>query len=279
MTKKSPKTEKNTEKAENNISESQSKAGQRVAWITGGSTGIGAALALRMAAHNWAVAITSRSKDALEKVAEQSQGKLGTIHVFPGDITKLEDMNDVVQNIENTCGPIDTAILNAGTYKPDTIDNFTAENFKNHTDINLNGTANCIEPLLKTMRARQSGHIAIVASVAGYRGLPRSLSYGPTKAALINMAEALAIECLDQGIKVQVINPGFVETPLTAQNDFDMPFIISPEKAAQYIEDGLHSNQFAIEFPWSMVTMLKSLGKLPAHLYFKAVKKATKGKI
>ena len=199
----------------------------------------------------------------------------GSLHAYPLDVTNAKDCVNVIQKIEKELGPIDRAVLNAGTYKPDTLKTFTAENFRHHTEINLNGTANSLEPLVQSMRDRKSGHIAIVASVAGYRGLPRSLSYGPSKAALINLAEALAIETLDMNIKIQVINPGFVETPLTEQNDFEMPFIIKADKAAQYIEEGLESSKFAIEFPWQMVSMLRSIGKLPARLYFKAVKKAT----
>lgn len=264
-----------SENAQANSKTHKPKAGQRVVWITGSSSGIGAALAKRMARHNWAVAVTARSEDKLKELEKEAADMTGSIHAFPGDITKPEKMTQCVKKIEDKLGPLNMAVLNAGTYKPDTAENFTAENFRHHTEINLNGTANCIEPLIKTMTERKSGHIAIVASVAGYRGLPRSLSYGPTKAALINMAEALAIETMDKGIKVQVINPGFVETPLTEQNKFEMPFIMTPEDAAEQIEDGLYSNKFSIDFPWQMVSMLSTAGKLPAPLYFKAVKKAT----
>ncbi len=247
-------------------------------WITGASSGIGADLALKLAGQHKTVCVTARSHEKLQDLAEKAKGLNGKIVPFPGNVLSLEDMGAIVEKIEKEIGELDLAILNAGTYKPDTAVNFTAENFHNHVSVNLQGTANCLEPVLKRFIERKKGHIALVASVAGYRGLPRSLSYGPTKAALINMAEALAIECLDKGIKVQVINPGFVKTPLTAQNDFEMPFIISSEAAADYICKGLMGNNFEISFPWKMKTLLKLLGKLPDRLYFKAVKNATAGK-
>ena len=247
----------------------------KVAWITGASSGIGASLAKRLARHGWNVAITARSEDKLAALEKEAEDLKGSINGFAGDVTKPDEISKLYSKIEKDLGQVTMGVLNAGTYKPDTLENFSAENFRKHTEINMNGTANCLEPMVHAMKDRKSGHIAIVASVAGYRGLPRSLSYGPTKAGLINLAEALAIEGLDYNLKVQVINPGFVETPLTEQNDFKMPFIISPEKAAEYIEDGLQSNKFAIEFPWQMVSMLKSVGGLPGHCYFRAVKKAT----
>lgn len=246
-----------------------------VIWITGASSGIGAELARLYAQKGWQVALSARSKDKMEELAKQLDGYHGQGHVFPCDVTDALAVADTVAQIEKDIGPINLAVLNAGTYVPDTARSFTVDNFQLHTRVNMEGTANCVAPLLKVMKERKSGHIAIVASVAGYRGLPRSLSYGPSKAGLINFAEALAIEGQSFNIKVQVINPGFVETPLTAQNDFDMPFIISAEKAARHIEQGLESAKFAIEFPWQMVLMLKTLGLFPARLYFKLVSKAT----
>lgn len=246
-----------------------------ITWITGGSSGIGKSLALKLAAKGEKVAVTARSKDKLADLESQAESLSGSIHAYPGDVTDADKMQEIVKEIEQTIGPIGKAILNAGTYVPDTIDDFTPDNFEHHCRINLIGTANAFAPLIPKMRQRQAGHIAFVASVAGYRGLPRSLSYGPTKAALINMAEALAIETLDEGIKVQVINPGFVETPLTEQNDFDMPFLITSEQAADYILKGLETARFEIGFPWQMVTLLKTIGKLPARWYFRVVKKTT----
>lgn len=246
---------------------------KKVAWVTGASSGIGATTAIKLAQDGYSVAVSARSLDKLEIVAKEHEN----IHSYSLDVTDKEACAKTVQMIQNDLGSLDLVLLNAGTYKPDTLNNFDADTFKNHFDINVIGVGNCIDPVLKSMRGKGQGHIAIVASVAGYRGLPRSLSYGPTKAALINMAEALAIECLDTDIKVQVICPGFVRTPLTDQNDFKMPMLMEVEDAANKLIEGLKSNRFEITFPWAFAFMLKILGMLPNKTYFKAVKKGTAG--
>ncbi len=246
---------------------------QKTAWITGASSGIGAAAAKRLAADGWRVAITARSEDKLNALAAEND----LLKAYAGDVTDLAQMKDIVRRIELDLGHIDLVILNAGTYKHDVMSAFSAENFAHHLDINLQGVANGLEAVLPPMLERQSGHIALVASVAGYRGLPRSLSYGATKAALINMAEALAIEMLDKGIKVQVINPGFIKTPLTDKNDFPMPMLMDVDEAADKLVKGLSSNKFEITFPWAFAFLLKLAGLLPDKLYFRLVKKATAG--
>lgn len=251
---------------------------QKIIWITGASSGIGAETALQMAKSGWRVAATARSLDKLEALAEQAASYDGAIIPYAGDVTDLKAMSAIADAIEVEQGIIDIALLNAGTYFPDTDESFTADSFKKTFDVNVNGMANCVEPLLKKFRVRRAGHIAIVASVAGYRGLPRSLSYGATKAALINFAEALYIESKDAGIKVQVINPGFVKTPLTDTNDFEMPMLMPVEDAAKALIKGIHSNKFEITFPWQFALILKTIGLLPNKLYLNLIGKITAGK-
>jgi short-subunit dehydrogenase len=222
------------------------------------------------------VIATARSLDKLQDLSDQSKTLPGEIIAIQGDVTDLGAMKNIVHEIEQKYGGLDMAILNAGTYIADPITEFTAENFKNQVDLNLSGTANCLEAILPSMIKRGAGHIALVASVAGYRGLPRSLSYGPTKAALINMAEALAIEGRDHNIKVQVINPGFVKTPLTDKNKFPMPFLISADEAAEHIAKGLQSRRFEITFPFVFAALLKIIGLLPADLYIPLTRSGTK---
>lgn len=252
---------------------------QNIAWITGASSGIGEAVALRLAKDGWHVAITARRKEKLEEIANTAKNAAGKIYPYAGDVTDEKAMQTLASKIKKDLGGINLVILNAGTYKPDPVEQFTAENFKMHTEINLNGTANTLAAILPDMLERQSGHIAIVASIAGYRGLPLSLSYGPTKAALINMAEALSIDCMDKGIKVQVVNPGFIKTPLTDKNDFHMPMLMDVDKAADKFVEGLSKNKFEITFPWLFCFLTKMTGwMLPDWLYFKLIKKATAGR-
>lgn len=239
----------------------------KIVWITGASTGIGAATALRMAQQGYTVAATARSADKLEALADNLSAFKGKIFPYPGDVTEEAGIAELVDRIEKDLGPIDIALLNAGSFFPDAADQFAAASCRKTFALNVQGVANCLEPLLKKFIPRKSGHIAIVASVAGFRGLPRSLSYGPSKAALINMAEALYIECKPLGIKVQVVNPGFVRTPLTDQNDFPMPMMMEVSDAAEALARGLESNRFEITFPWMFVMIVKSIGLLPNKAY------------
>lgn len=236
-------------------------------WITGASSGIGAETAKQMAMQGWHILVTARSEDKLKALSEEVKGEKGSITPYPGDVTKPKKIIELFKRIEEEQGDIDLVLLNAGTYIPQQSEDFEASAFKKTFDINVNGVANCLEPVLKKFIARKKGHIAIVASVAGFRGLPKSLAYGPTKAALINMAEALYMECKPHNVKVQVINPGFVKTPLTDKNDFEMPMLMPVKDAAAALIRGLESNQFEIVFPWLFVYLVKLVGLLPNKLY------------
>lgn len=248
---------------------------KKIAWVTGASTGIGAETALCLARAGWRVAVTARSAEKLEALAKTSG-----ITAFPGDITDAAGMAACVTAIEKEIGPIDLALLNAGTYYPDTLENFSIDQFKKQYEVNVFGTVNCLGPVLEKFKSRNKGHLAIVASIAGYRGLPRSISYGSSKAALINMTEALAAECAGTGIKVQIINPGFIKTPLTDKNDFYMPMLMDADKAAAALVRGLNSDRLEIIFPVSFALITKIMGKiLPGRLYIKTVSSMKKGKL
>jgi short-subunit dehydrogenase len=249
---------------------------RKIAWVTGASTGIGAATTKRLVQDGWTVIATARSQDKLNALVEECGRLPGIVMAYEGDVTDLARMKEIVTQVEKSIGTIYLALLNAGTYKADPLPTFTAANFSEQMSVNLIGVANCVEALRDSMIANRAGHIAIVASVAGYRGLPRSLSYGPTKAALINMAEALAIEGREFNIKVQVVNPGFIRTPLTDKNDFPMPFLMDVDKAADSLVKGLASSRFEITFPLIFSMLLKFIGLLPPRLYQKVVGSSTK---
>jgi len=180
-----------------------------------------------------------------------------------------------VTDIEQKLGPIDQAILNAGTYTETPIDNFDPEIVERTMMVNVVGVANAVAPLMKTMRARRSGRIAIMASVAGYRGLPRAAAYCGSKAALIAMAQSLKAELDSEGVTMQVICPGFVKTPLTEQNSFDMPYLMDVDDAVARVMAGLETDTFEIAFPKRFAWQLKMMQKLPDALYFPMIKKAT----
>ena len=245
-------------------------------WITGASSEIGAALALRLAQDGHEVAASARSADRLARLGDQARDAAGRIHVYPLDVTDRSAAALVLAEIEDALGPVDTAVLAAGTHHPVSARDFKAADLARLTEVNLIGTANCLEPLLRTMIARRRGRIAIVSSVAGYRGLPTSAYYGATKAALINLAEALKFDLDRHGVKMQLIDPGFVKTPLTDKNEFAMPFRILPEEAAARIAKGLWSTRFEITFPRRFTYILKLARCLPYRLYFPLVAWATR---
>ena len=244
-----------------------------VIWITGASSGIGRALALRLARDGHLVAASARSHDELARLEADAQP--GSIRAYRLDVREPEAVSHTLGAIERDLGPVDLAVLAAGTHQPVSAEDFRAADLANLVGINLIGTANCLESLIKTMTGRGCGRIAIVSSVAGYRGLPTSAYYGATKAALINLAEALKFDLDRLGVTIQLIDPGFVKTPLTDRNTFKMPFLISPEQAAEAISRGLTSKAFEITFPKRFTYMLKILRCLPYRLYFPLVARAT----
>lgn len=242
-------------------------------WILGASQGIGEALALHAARAGATVAISARSAEKLDAVAAKAPA--GRIHPFPCDATDIDSLRHAVADIEAKLGGIATAVLNAGTHKETPVDDFHGADVERIFDLNVMGTVKALEVLMPRMVARGSGRLALVASVAGYRGLPRAAAYCGSKAAVIAMAESLKAELDGRGVTVQVICPGFVRTPLTDRNDFKMPYLMEPEDAARAIWDGLRGDRFEIAFPRPFVLQLKALRALPPRAYFPLIRKMT----
>ena len=234
------------------------------AWVTGAGKGIGYALALALAHQGWRVAVSARTLGDLEKLVAAAPA--GTIKAYPLDVCDAAATTATIDRIETDLGPIALSILNAGTHVPTPLADFKTTTLQHLVDVNLMGTAHGLAALLG--RARAGDQIAVVASLAGYRGLPGAGAYGATKAALINLTEALKPEADLAGIKLRLINPGFVETPLTAKNTFPMPFLIPVDVATKFIIDGLAGEQFEIAFPRRFTWIMKLLRMLPDSLYF-----------
>ncbi|OLP45383.1 oxidoreductase [Rhizobium oryziradicis] len=247
-----------------------SSSNSRVAWITGASSGIGRALALKLARDGYRVAVSARNADELQALALESGG---VIQAFPLDVTDRDAVHRVMSEIEAALGPIDMAVFSAGTYVRESISNFNADQFRTMIELNLMGTAYCLETIMPLMVARGKGRIGLLGSVSGYTGLPGGGVYGATKSALITLAEALHPGLAKKGVTLSIINPGFVKTPLTDKNDFPMPFIVTAEEAADHIAKGMAAGKFEIAFSWKMVLLLKSLRLLPYPLYFRLTEK------
>ncbi|MEK9725854.1 MAG: SDR family NAD(P)-dependent oxidoreductase [Rhodospirillaceae bacterium] len=247
----------------------------RTAWITGAGKGLGRALALRLARDGWVVAASARTAADLRTLAAEAPE--GRVRAFPLDITDPEATAATVAAIEAEIGPIDLALLNAGTHIPVSLSDFSAASFRKLLETNVMGTVHGLDALLPGFTARGAGRIAVVASLVGYRGLPTSAAYGASKAALINMCEALRPELAAAGIILMLINPGFVATPLTDRNEFPMPFLISAEAAAEAIVRGLARDSFEIAFPWRFALIMKILRMLPDRLYFTLTRRMIDG--
>lgn len=245
--------------------------GDGVAWVTGASSGIGREVALELARRGFKVAATARRADELQSLASGAK----TILAYPGDITDPHSMARLVEEIEDSMGPIALAFLNAGVYFPDERDGFSAKTVWRTFEVNVGGTVNCLDPLIGSMTRRGRGQIAITSSLAGYGGIPGSTGYGATKAALIVMAEALRLTYEECGLTVQIVNPGFVRTPIIGHVDFDMPFLMEPEKAARVICDGFARAGFEITFPRRLAYAFKFATLLPYPWFFQVMRRAT----
>ena len=241
-------------------------------WIIGASYGIGAALAERLALDGKQVWASARSRDKLEALAAKHAGRM---HALPLDVTDKATVAAALAEIEAAGGPPDIVVLNAGSHHPVPAKDFKADDLRKLMELNVMGVANGIEVVLPGMLERDAGRLAVVASVAGYAGLPTSAYYGCTKGGLINMVESLAFDLRKTGVKLQLINPGFVKTPLTDKNDFEMPFLVTAEYAAEVIAKGLASDKFEIAFPTTFVLILKFLRMLPYRLYFPLIGRST----
>ncbi len=236
-------------------------------WITGASSGIGRAMVQQLVDQGSCVAASARRPSA--------SSQTGLSFDFPLDVTNPSAVQTGLAEIEEHMGPVDLAVLGAGTYNPVDPLHFDATEFHRMMEVNYGGVVNCLAAVLPRMIARRSGHVAFIASVAGYGGLPKAAAYGPTKAALINLAESLNTELPQHGIKVSVINPGFVETPMTSQNKFPMPFLMKPEAAAKKALAGLARGKFEVAFPAPFARSLKLINLLPYWLYFPLIRKIT----
>jgi short-subunit dehydrogenase len=221
-------------------------------------------VAERLARRGAKVAASARSANKLAALAAANPN----ITAYPLDVTDAAAAKNVHAAIVAAQGPLDLVFLNAGIWQPMGASNYRAEVAQESMRVNYFGIVNALEPVIPAMVARGRGHIALMGSVASYRGLPRGAAYGPSKAAVATLAEALAPDLARKGVRVSVINPGYVATPMTAPNDFPMPYIVSVETAVDRIVRGLERGSFEIAFPWQTVAILKLARILPYPLYF-----------
>ncbi|MBK1697572.1 SDR family NAD(P)-dependent oxidoreductase [Rhodovibrio salinarum] len=242
---------------------------QGIAWITGASSGIGRGLAMQLASEGWQVCASARRQGELDKMAEEARDMAGAVVPVPLDVTDAKAVREAVEDIEREYGAIALTVLTAGTHQPISARAFDAGAVQKLLNLNVMGQAYPLEALLPRLIDRGAGRIAVVASVAGYRGLPTAAGYGASKAGVINMCESLRPELAGTGVTLQLVNPGFVRTPLTDQNDFNMPMLMELEDAVASFRRQLDSDKFEIVFPWRFAMIMKLLRILPYAVLFK----------
>ena len=242
-------------------------------WITGGSTGIGKALAIKFANEGWNVAISARRESLLKEIVENHQN----ISSFPLDVTDKSKCHEVFKDIINKYENIDICFFSTGTWDPKKEKDIDVDQIENVFKVNFFGTLNSIKSVEKYFKDKKSGTISIVSSIAGYRGLPNSTGYGPSKSALNNLAESLYFDFGRSNVRICLVSPGFIKTPMTDKNDFKMPFLKTAEYAAEKIYDGLVNKKvFEIHFPKSLTILLKIFSFLPSKVYFGLIGRMTK---
>ena len=240
----------------------------RSVWLVGASTGIGEALARALHGLGAKVVVSARKADVLMALCEAHPGMTAK----PLDVTDSAAVERAASEIERGLG-LDVVVFCAGYYKPMRAANWSGEGCRQHWQVNVEGWWNVLDVVLPLLRGRGSGHLCAISSVAGYRALPKALAYGPTKAALSHLMQGLYIDLKAEGIGVSVVSPGFVSTPLTAQNDFKMPALISPDEAAREMIAGWSAGAFEIHFPKRFTWFMKALSYLPWRWYFSLMRR------
>ena len=243
----------------------------RVVWVVGASSGIGHAVACHLAQQGARVVVSARNAQALDAFVEKYPQALAV----PLDVTDVRTFEQAMARITQELGELELVLYCAGYFKALRAQDYDLETMLRHEQVNYVGALNMLHAVLPPMQAQGAGHISFVSSVAGFTGLPQSLGYGPTKAALTHLAEVLYQDLKPAGIHVSIVHPGFVETSLTAQNPFPMPAMQTPEQAATAILNGWSRGRFEIHFPRRFTLVLKLLRLLPYRLYFALVRRGT----
>ncbi|MDX8496838.1 SDR family oxidoreductase [Mesorhizobium sp. VK4C] len=234
-----------------------------VAWITGGSSGLGRALAKDLARQGYAVAVTALPSDPVDTLLVETAQMSGHVKSFPCDVTDEEGMARTAAAIENEMGPIVLAVFNAGNYIATPGEHLVVRDFHRSFAVNYFGIVNGLVPVVDYMRARGRGHVVLVGSVTAYSGWPTTAAYGGTKAAINILAESLKYDFDKMNIRIQVINPGFVDTPLTEKNTLPMPSLMPVQRASRRMVRGIRKGGFEVTFPYHISWPLKLLGLLP----------------
>ena len=240
----------------------------KTVWVVGASSGIGQATAAQLHGLGARVVVSARKAQSLESFVQDHLGS----QALALDVTDAVAVGAAAAHLLAQ-GPLDCVMYCAGHYTAMRADAMDVPDMRRHFEVNHFGALYVLAAVLPAFIKRGSGHISLVGSVAGYRGLPQSLAYGPTKASLINLAETLYLDLHSKGLGVSIINPGFVQTPLTSANKFTMPALLTPAQAASAIVKGWAQGAFEIHFPKRFTLWMQALRVLPYRWFFALAKR------
>lgn len=246
--------------------------------ITGASTGIGEALALELARRGHAVGLVARRAELLAEVAAKIEGAGGKAAFAAADVTRRDELAAAVAELEAKLGPCDLVVANAGSGTPTHAKKNPVAEIEWMIDINIRGVLYALGAVLPGMVERGRGHLAVVSSVAGFRGLPGHAGYSASKAYVTTMLESYRVDLRGLGVACTAIHPGYIDTPLTRKNKFKMPWLMPPERAARIIADGLERRKAEITFPWQMYLLMHFARLVPNWLYDRVVGRAAPGR-
>ncbi|ACT59010.1 SDR family NAD(P)-dependent oxidoreductase [Hirschia baltica] len=243
-------------------------------WIIGASAGLGEALAKLLSADGAILTLSARNEDALEKLANELPSPA---KAAPCDVTDSKSIASAFETVIQN-GDLDGIVFCAGQYAPMTAQTWDVENAASICDVNFTGAIRVLSQYLPYMNKQNSGHIVMIGSLSGFKGIPASSAYGASKAGVMHLAQGLRADLDPDKFKIQLINPGFIKTRLTDKNEFKMPFIMSPDEAAQRTKSAMESNRFQTNYPKRFALIFRLLGLLPNSLYFPIVQKFFKTK-
>lgn len=247
----------------------------RTAWIIGASSGIGCELARELAARGWQVIVSARKAEALASLRRENPDKLLDI---PFDVLDADALTATLDDIAGRTGPVDLLICSAAFWRMGGLADTSPEDFTRTLATNVVAPFTIVKRTLERGILRAGGRVAVLSSVAGFNGLPNAVAYGSSKAALSHMAESLRFDLAALGYHISVVHPGFVATPMTADNPFPMPFIMPADAAARRILAGLERGRFEIAFPRRLVWGLKLIRMLPCALAFPLLQRLTRSR-
>ncbi len=245
----------------------------KVAVITGASSGIGRALAKALAKEGAKVGLVARRRDQLVALADEIQAEGGTVVYAAADVGDRAQVGAAIREVAERLGPVDLLVANAGVGAPTTLEPFNAEAQEKMFRVNVLGVIYAIDAVLPDMLRRRRGHLAAVSSLAAYKGLPGESGYTASKAAVNTFMEGLRIQLRDRGIAVTTICPGFVATPMTEVNQFKMPFLLTADEAARRIVGALRRRKKVFDFPWQMALVMKLTAWLPDWIMARSMQK------